>query len=37
MVPTYKESAGIKNTGRCREFMDIHAFRADNCAWGETN
>ena len=25
-----KESAGIKNTGRCRRLLEIHAIRADN-------
>ena len=30
-----KESAGIKNTGRCRRLLDIHAIRADNVRGGE--
>ena len=30
-----KECAGIKNTGRCRRLLDIHAIRAGNCAGGE--
>ena len=29
-----KECAGIKNTGRCRRLLDIHAIRAGNCAGG---